>query len=93
MDDTFTFTTEMHQFTIHNNFFKKEWFWGEELICRTAIYDLMSKHNMKKYLHNTMGPAIIYPTGSVAYFNMGRALTEDEIKNVKFQQKFIEELK
>lgn len=82
---------EMIQLTIKSSFVRK---YGnpDEL---GSFYDLMNNYDLKDYLHNAAGPAILYMnSGYEAYFINGKQLTgEDATKmrnDLKFFNKFDE---
>lgn len=91
MDNTYTFYDIDHKcrFTISNDFFKYN---NKEVLERYQIYELMTQYKLATFLHNPMGPAIVYSNGTVAYFLNGKQITGDALETIKFNNTFVNKI-
>lgn len=93
MTPTVEFTSECgkFKFTVDAEFFSRFRFWHQkedrmmsfdEVVAKLSqepVYNLMTQYNLKNYLHNENGPAILYlETGYVAFFKNGEQLSKEE---------------
>src|SRR5579859_4508628 len=93
-EDTSSFTSVCGKFifVVKVDFLKWCKRWGIDP-SQEDVYDLMTKHSLKGFLHNTSGPAITYlETGKLAYFVDGKELLDGDkiINNINFNNKLLE---
>jgi len=86
MSNTYTFVTNCNRFQI---VIKDEFLSIVNKPEEVSIYELVAKHNLAKYLHNTQGPAISrLNTDRVEYWMDGERVPDEEAKKIVHNNKF-----
>jgi len=86
-NNTVTFTSSCGKFIFT---VKKSWYDRFEYATKNYdVYFLNTKYELYKYLHNPIGPAIVYlETGRTACFIDGKHLNEEDSRRLVFNNKF-----